>query len=68
LLRDAINKHKRGLCHRVMSFCLFGGWLAVTFVEMAKDTAIVAMEYKLETAPKLSNGRPLPFLYTLSDF
>ena len=52
--------HKRG--RRAAYFCLFGGWLAVTFVKTAKDMAIVAMEYELETAPKLSNGRPLSFL------
>ena len=48
--------HKRGLCRRAV--CLFG-WVSVTFVyfvETAKDTAIVAMEYEQETVPKLSNG------------
>jgi len=47
--------HKRG--RRAVSFLyVWRVGVAVAFVETAKDTAIVAMEYELETAPKLSNG------------
>jgi len=63
-LSNANAMHKRGQCRRVVFVCPD---TFVYCVRTAKDTAIVAMECKYETTPKVPSFRTVPFSMTFSD-